>query len=764
LGGQNVVLGPAGTLVRRRSLLLVRSLIGILALLVAFGPLITGTAALRRRLLPGWSGPPAWLAEFTTILTACLVTILALGVIGWYSIVFTTIMLAGIGVAMLWAANRLPEQPRQVPVRQPERLGRYAKVAAVVALACMAATWGARTYIALNHGMVSIDSLWYHLPQAARFADLHKITFIYHDVENLSGFYPINSELIHSLGMVFLGNDFLSMILNVGWGVVGLLAAWCIGRPRGMGAVCVAGLAVLFCAPAFVGTQAGAAHDDLVGVSLFLVAAALLVSGNPNRVTGNPIVLALAAMPVGFALGTKWTLIPMAVAFSLGVILLIPRGTRVRLIAMWLAIVGVLGSFSYVRNLIQAGNPLPNIDVKFGPIGWTRKVPALDGTDKIASFLFDRTAWEKFFLPGFNQWFGYAWWAVMGLALLGMILAIARGPGSLTRMLGAIAVVAFIGFLYLPQALLLFNQPYFFAPNLRYGTAAIAFGLVLLPVTPLFARRRIGWILPGAYAAIVLVMQLDPTLWPTELRDLRWESPPHGADAVSGLVIGIIALGVGLVIVLSGHRLRRRMPKPRPRVDAVGTGDRDRGRRGAVLVGSAIALVALSFVVLGVQQYYLDRRYDRPDSPTPFIPAHFEAWQWARDVHDERIGYQLPALAYPLDGNQLTNVVEPLPTATAVAKPGDPPPDLHQECLTFVHTVNTQRYTALVLFGSLAPAVWQANSELIQTPPPGTLEKGRPELKWLEADPAASQVLRADTEAVFRINGKLDPDRCPKSS
>ena len=296
--------------------MLVRSVIGVVALLLAFGPLVAGSLALRRRLLPEWSGPPGWLAQFVVVLTTCLLVILFLGVLGWYSLVPTTLLLAGGGVGMWAAASRLSTRPGEPLVVPPERLGQLAKIVAVVAVAFVAATWGARTYVALSHGMVSIDSLWYHLPLAARYSHLHSITGIYHDVDNLSGFYPVNAELIHSLGMVLLGNDFLSMVLNLGWGIAALVAAWCIGRPHGMSAVCVTALCVLLSAPAFVGTQPGAAHVDIVGVTLLLTAAALLVTANPWRVTTDLVVLALGAMLIGFAVGTKWTLVPVAVAMS----------------------------------------------------------------------------------------------------------------------------------------------------------------------------------------------------------------------------------------------------------------------------------------------------------------------------------------------------------------------------------------------------------------------------------------------------------------
>ena len=175
--------------------------------------------------MPAWAGPPGWLAQIVAVLATCLVTILGLGIVHLFSLVPTTLVLAGVGVGM-YVAPRLASEPetRNRSNAAPERLGRAGQVVAIVAVAIFAATWGARVYVALSHGMVSIDSLWYHLPQAARFAHEHSVTGIHHDVDNLSGFYPINAELMHSLGMVLLGTDSISMVLTTIWGAVALLA------------------------------------------------------------------------------------------------------------------------------------------------------------------------------------------------------------------------------------------------------------------------------------------------------------------------------------------------------------------------------------------------------------------------------------------------------------------------------------------------------------------------------------------------------------
>ena len=69
---------------------------------------------------------------------------------------------------------------------------------------------GDGTVLALHNGVTVRDSVWYHLPTAARFAqsgstwDLHTI-----DTTSLAVFYPAGGEVIHAIGMEFLGTDAL---------------------------------------------------------------------------------------------------------------------------------------------------------------------------------------------------------------------------------------------------------------------------------------------------------------------------------------------------------------------------------------------------------------------------------------------------------------------------------------------------------------------------------------------------------------------------
>ncbi len=80
----------------------------------------------------------------------------------------------------------------------------------------------------------------------------------------MAWFYPANAELFHAIGMAAFHRDILSPLLNLGWLVGCLFAAWCIGRPYGVAPLSLALAAVALSVPVLA-DQAGEARNDIVG-------------------------------------------------------------------------------------------------------------------------------------------------------------------------------------------------------------------------------------------------------------------------------------------------------------------------------------------------------------------------------------------------------------------------------------------------------------------------------------------------------------------
>ncbi len=608
---------------------------GILLLAVALVPLHLGSYFWRARLMSDWQGARARLVEILMDLTVLICISEILGSLDLYRVAPIVIALAIFGLAAIWAARRTTWGSSGEPAPPPadERSEpRAAKVAALVVVSVVLAEWSTQIVSSYHHGMLSTDTLWYHMPFAARFVQDHSITPIHYvDSQGVTAFFPASSELIHAFGILAMGNDVLSPLVNILWLGVALLASWCIGRPFGVGAVTLTGSAILFGTPGLVATQPGGAYDDVVGLALLLSAVALLVNARVLSKRSERTAWIMAAAASGLALGTKWTFIGPVVVLTVGVWFL--REKRVRSWGTWVVVAVLTGGFWYARNLIAIGNPIPPFHLKLGPLALpSPKLTTPSST--VAHFVFNATDWRRYFLPGLRLAFGPAWWALLGLSVLGLVLAVAKGD-RLQRILGLVGLASGVIFLFTPQYLVVYGQPVLFVDQIRYGDAAVILGLVMLPINPVVsAWERVRWVLL-AYGAILAATQFDAGIWPTSFFNERFVGGPvRGIDSLAGLLIGVGGLAVGAVILLfRSRRTSRSVPALL-----------------WVTIGAIVIIVGFP-----LQQSYLRDRYtSSPGSELQSSSA------WLRHESNIRIGVlgEFALLQYPFYGNDLSNYVQ----------------------------------------------------------------------------------------------------------
>ena len=558
-----------------------------------------------------------------------------LGSVSLYSAGPIVIALVIFGLVAILAARRStwnPSEELAPPLASPEPQSepRTAHVAALVAVSVVIAEWSTQTVAAYHHGMLGADTQWYHMPFAARFVQDHSITPLhYFDAQAVTVFYPASSELIHSLGILLMGNDVLSPLINTLWLALALLASWCIGRPFGVACITLTGSAILFATPGLVATQPGGAYDDVVGLAFFLSAVAMLLNSQvlSNRSQQTAWVVAVASL--GLAIGTKWTFIGPAVALIVGASFFVARGKRLRTLGLWLVVLLLTGAFWYGRNFIAVGNPVPPLHVRFGPISLPSPQLTLPSR-ALTHFLFNTADWRIYFLPGLRLSFGPAWWALLGLSGIGLVFALVTGD-RLLRVLGLVGLVSGILFVFTPQYL----APLQFAENARYADAAVILGLVLLPINPVLSTwRRARWVLL-AYMAILAVTQLDAGIWPTTIFSQRFiGGPVRGSDSLLGLLIGVAVLIVGTAIYLERDRISR-LPRP----------------------GVAIVVIVVIVVFAGfpLQQTYLRDRY--ASSASGQMPPYAIWFQHESNIRIGVIGL-FSYLQYPFYGKTLSNYVQ----------------------------------------------------------------------------------------------------------
>jgi hypothetical protein len=316
--------------------------------------------------------------------------------------------------------------------------------------------------------MLGSDTLRYHGPIAARFVQegaIGSLHFLSTDAVNT--YLPFNSELLHGVGILLLGNDLLSPLLNLAWLGLALLSAWSIGRPAGLGLITLMGAGLVLGSPALANSQPGTGDSDIIAMAFALAALALLVNGGLR-----PVPIAIAGLAAGMAVGTKLTVVAAVATLTVGIPLLAERGRRLRATVLWLVPLTITGGFWYVRNLVHADNPFPWFGLDFGPLS-LRDVPR-PPSESIAHYATDVTVWREFFRPGLDAALGPLWWAVIALSLGGAAASVIRGRTLVVRWLGVVGVVALVGYVLTP------------------GTAAGPEGLPSRSPTR-FATRRHRW-------------------------------------------------------------------------------------------------------------------------------------------------------------------------------------------------------------------------------------------------------------------------------
>jgi hypothetical protein len=573
--------------------------------------LATGYAAwlLRARLLPGWRGAPARLVEVTV--AVALVTVVSEILGTFHGLYIGALLLALLLVA---AAVRflVPQGQGGGQTARGFDPGLWASLVAIAVIAIVTFDWAITAKHALDSGIFNFDSLWYHMPFSADMVQTHSTTVMEHiETVNVNWFYPQNSELLHALGILAIGRDTLTLFVNFGWLAVAFLAAYCVGRPYGRGIPTTIVAAILVGCHTLVVREPGAAKNDLMAAGLLLVGIAILVeawNAQPEErraLYGWP--LAAAGLAVGLAAGTKVTVLAMSGALSVAVLVLAPAGKRWRAAGWWFVPALLGGGYWYLRNLVVAGNPIPEV-TKLGPISLPHPERVQEGRPNfdIVHYATDTGIWRHYFGPGLHDAFGALWPLVAIGAVAACLFAIFSGRDKLVRWLGGVALFGLLAYLFTPLgAAGAEGEPVGFAINVRFVIPALLAALVLLPLPRFLDGERRQWGLIGALIVVYLVT----------------DRPDDGIHDKARLFA--IAFVIVFVLVPALLWLARRDGLP--------------GR----LVAAALAALVVAAVALGypVQRHYLNHRFANLTAATSVPGMNLDdPYRWARGVTDSRIG------------------------------------------------------------------------------------------------------------------------------
>ncbi len=687
-----------------------RYLLGVAEIGLLVGAAGLGGVRVRSRLLPGLSGSPAWLAAGLVAIAILLGCAELLGAAGLFEPLPYLLVVSAVGLGLRAGLSAARSHARGTAAPDPGlgmRLCGLAIAAVVVAHFCV----GLR--LRLSTGMTGFDTTWYHAPFAADFAQSGR-TFDLNLIapQFLAWFYPQNSELLHGVGILAFSRDLLSPLLNLGWLGGCLLAAWCIGRPYGAAPVSLAGAAVALGSGAFA-DQAGEARNDIVALFFVLTAVAIALNaaerpGRARRLPGDSAVprgaVALAGLSIGLAAGTKVNYLAPAVALVAALALIAPRGARLRaLVTGGLPALAGCG-FWYLRNLVDAGNPLPWVK-HLGPIALPSPEQAIGGREGFGAlhYLTDPGVWSDWFAPGLHQGLGVLWPAILLAGLGGALLCLGRYSEPALRAC-AIVVLALVGaWLVAPaSASGPDGQPLGFLSGLRYLVPALALGLALLPLAPSLRWQGARWALLAAFALALPFTAASGEPW------------------YSGYLAGAVLAGAlaACLAVLLGSR----WPSAH--------------RRAALGVAAAAVVLIVAAGERG-QRTYLQNRYAHPGFTAPGLDS---AFRWARSISGARIA-TTSTRQYPLFGTDLSNRVR----YVGLKRPhgGFVRP---ATCRSWRRALNEGGYDYVV-----------ASRDRIASGRPAF----PPQAAWTASDPAAQVVLRKPPTVVFRLEGRLDPAACP---
>lgn len=702
-------------------------LVGAVQLALVVVPICFSAYRLRQRLLPAWSGAPARLVESIAAVALVIWISEALGTFGlFYAGALIAAALLVAGTMVLWpagpvAAGNPPPPARQgavPPTTPPAGESFWALCVMGLVIAITVFSWAVTTKHALDRGIFNFDSLWYHMPFAVDMAQTHSVIGMHH-VETVftNWFYPQNSELLHAVGILLVGRDTLSLFLNFGWLAVSFLAAYCVGRPYGRGAVTAVAAAILLACHTLVVRDPGAAKNDLAAAALLLASIAILVEAwNHRRSAGmERWAIAAAGLAAGLAAGTRVTGLSMAAALTVAVVVLAPRGRRVAAFGWWFLAALAGGAFWYLRNLVVAGNPLPEVE-SLGPISLPHPERLQEGRPdfSIAHYLTDTGVWRHYFAPGLHEAFGSLWPLVVFGAAVAALLAICRGRDRIVRWVGAVALFGLVAYLFTPlSAAGAEGEPVGFGINIRYVIPALLAGIVLVPLDRWLDGKKAQW---GVLGTLVLVFLVTN----------RPDEALHDQARVFALAFVLLVVGVPALLLYLRSRDFAMTP---------------------LLAGSAALLLAFVAIGYPLQRHYLDGRFANTGSKDEQIPGMNlnKAYRWARGIDHSRIGLvgtTAGFAGYGFYGTDLTNHVAYL---------GQEGPH--------------GAFNAIPTCTAFRAAVDAADLDYLVTAPflnflhPGSPIPS-PEARWLRGEKAVQPILREGQVTVWKVQGRLDPNAC----
>lgn len=412
---------------------------------------------------------------------------------------------------------RLPSRPRRPPTLL---------LAVVASLAAAAAGW--RLYAALVLPPYAFDALTYHLTTVATWISEENL-----EPTSLSlccSRYPATGELLFTWPALFTGTDAGVDVVQLVLALVAAAATGAISLALGARPSGAAVAACLFFLTPVVLAQTTTNYVDVVATAGMLVALYFTVRflqaepfGGPPHVPARPALLVPAGIGAGLALGTKATGAVVLVVIGAFLVVRVVRARRPIGTALAALLVPALlvGSFWYLRNLAETGNPVHPVEVApvgivvfDGPVDLDELLTVPGGAEGHAWPVQVVLSWARDLAPWVSADQGYSYEQRLGglgplWVYLGAPLVLLMGVRALLRRRSS----SELDFL-VPVALVFVLQPYQWWSRFTLFLAAAGCVAIALALERTGQRRRIalatGSVVLAALGAWYATARINP--------------------------------------------------------------------------------------------------------------------------------------------------------------------------------------------------------------------------------------------------------------
>ena len=454
------------------------------------------------------------------------------------------------------------------------------------------------------------DSLNYHFTFAAEWlkhGNLNTPITIFDDPS--PSYYPINGSLYYLWLMLPLKNVYLADLGQIPFFILAALCVYSISRKTGLTREysCFAAFLFLLIPNFFKHMQF--AYVDAMVAALFLCAVNALFLLSKDFSWQNALIFSVS---FGLFIGTKTVALPYSILLFIPFAYLAIKGKRNwRYPAISMLVIIALGGFSYIRNLIETGNPLYPLD--FGIFGINIFKGVMTKTIYSAHFKLKDYAFYKLF---FSEGLGIQTLIfTLPAVILSLPVALAKDKKRMN--------FYFVYFLCLPLLIYLIYRFIIPLANTRYLYPALALGIIAGFYT--FEKLNLPKVLMNALVIICVLGSM------TELAKRK--------EQIVSLVITLLLFAFSPFILRYIKKRKEELNKKK------------------VLAAITLAILLLSFTEL----YYVKNEfpgYEKMIKYSGFWPEAANAWDWLnRNTKADNIAYAGRPVPFPLYGTNLKNNV-----------------------------------------------------------------------------------------------------------